>query len=87
MGSKKRLVSLRSISISRRMLLHSRVRRVLRLWKSRSASHNRSLCINSLSRSHSRFRSISLCNLFSSRSQNLSLSRLSLHRLLIQNRL
>jgi hypothetical protein len=47
---------LRSTSINRRMLLHSRASQRHSLWKNRCASRRNSLCISSLLR-HSRFNS------------------------------
>ena len=55
---------LRSTSINRRMLLHSRASQRHSQWKNRCASRRNSLCISSLLR-HSRFNSnpcSSLCN-------------------------
>lgn len=69
MGSMKRLV-LRSTSINRRMLLHSRASQRRSQWKSLCASRRNSLFISSLQR-HSRFNS----NRCSSPCRNSLLSR------------
>jgi hypothetical protein len=88
MGSMKHLV-LRSTSINRRMLLHSRASQRRSLWKNRCASRRNSLSISSLLR-HSRFNSnpcSSLCNSLRSRYNNRSsLFMYSLRRSLLRPR-